>query len=246
MTMQNFDIFFLCLLAFFFWRGWTKGMLRALVSPACLLFWAIIGIINYDLNDNIIQTSLITLTGAFFSVLIIHTIFFIGKFTVKKENRSYVFGPSRVIGAVVNTLWNGSLAGILIILISLLPRPFLGLAPLQAAIKESVTYNKLCLRLIDPFPVANNIYQTVSVLQNYKSLDAYRQTREYQAVFSHPQIQAITQDASLVKKFQSKDGMSQLSDPRIQNLLKNEDLMKKVSALAKLIYENETKAAASK
>ena len=71
-------------------------------------------------------------------------------------------------------------------------------------------------------------------------------SREYQAVFSHPQIQAITQDASLVKKFQSKDGMSQLSDPRIQNLLKNEDLMKKVSALAKLIYENETKAAASK
>ncbi|HSV43670.1 MAG TPA: hypothetical protein VLJ10_03860 [Candidatus Bathyarchaeia archaeon] len=244
--MQNFDIFYLCILAFFFWRGWTKGILRSIIAPACLLFWMIIGIINYDLNENILEASLITLAGTFFSTLIIHAIFFIGKFTVKKENRSYVFGPSRLTGAAINTLWNGLILGALIILITLLPNQFLGLAPIQAAIEKSVTYTELCQRLIDPFPVINNIYLTISVFKDYKTLGQYTQTREYQEVFSHPQVLAITDNNELMKKFYRRDGISLLNDPRIQSLLKNEDLMKKLSTLAQLIYEKEAKAAEKK
>jgi hypothetical protein len=238
--MNSFDIIYIMLLAFFFFRGWIRGMLHAIIGPACLAFWTVIGIINYDLTENIIKAITITIVGSFLTSAAIHLLLFIGRRSVHKDHRGYVFIGSRLLGGILNVGWNGLLTAFLAITLTLMPLNFLGLKNAQKNIETSATYAKFYTYLISPFPTIRNVLITVSVFKNYSILKRYKDTPEYQAVFSHPKIQQLINNPDLMKKFYSKDSLSLLKDPYIRDLIQDQDLITNISNLGKRIYTDRT------
>lgn len=240
--MNTFDIVYISLLAFFFYRGWIKGFLKSCIGPACLAFWVIIGILNYDLNENIISASTITIVGSLVTSFIVHLALFFGTQTVHEQHRNYVFFGSRIIGGILNTAWNGIIIACISMLISLMPSNFLGLTSAQESIQKSISYNKFYNYLINPFPAVKNVHITIAILKNHRLLQKYKGTSEYDAVFSDPKIQYITQNSEIMKKIYSKDAISLLKNPHIYKILQDEFLMIKISNLSKKVFTERTEA----
>lgn len=234
--MNEFDIFYIILLAFFFWRGAANGFVRAAVGPACLAFWSVIGILHYDLNDNIISAIMLVIIGSFISSFIISILFYIGKRSVQEQHRNYIFWGSRLLGGTLNTLWHGFIVAVITIVISLMPHNFLGLTSVQAKIYKSISYGKFYVYLIQPFPAVKDIHLTLAIFKNPRMLEKYKNTAEYQSVFSDPRIKYITQNPEIIKKIRSKDALFLLKDPRIRKILQDKDLMKKVSVLGQRVF----------
>lgn len=237
MEINIFDIIYFLLLGFFFFRGWKKGFFHSLVGPACLAFWFIIGVMNYDLNDNIIKSVMITIIGSFFSALLIHFLLFLGHRSVQTPHRDYVFIVSRLLGGILNMGWNGLLAAFIAIILSLMPTNFLGLGNAQKAIEKSISYTKFYKHLICPFPGIRNLLITISVFKNHKILEDYKDTYEYKQVFSHPKIQMLVQNLPLMKKFYSQDAFFLLGNADVRSILSDDDLIFKISNLGKRIYD---------
>jgi len=235
---NTFDAVYLFLLAFFFYRGWSLGIFHALIGPACLAFWSIIGIMNYDLNENLLRSAIITISGGVISAFVINTLFFLGKRSVNRQHRHYVFGLSRVAGAVLNTIWNGLICACAAILLTLMPTDTPGLKSWQENITQSRSYIRFEQRLIRPLPVVRNIRTTISVLTRQDALEAYAQTPEYQAVFKDPQIRALTENPEIMNRFYNNDAMALLADPQVQAILENPDIMQKISALGQRIFKD--------
>ncbi|MEW5894619.1 MAG: hypothetical protein AB1650_02505 [Candidatus Omnitrophota bacterium] len=239
--MNNFDFIFIALLFFFLYRGFTKGFLRSMVGPVCLAFWSIIGIMHYDLGDNIISSVMVTIFGSVISTTVILFIFLLGRTQVHKQHRHYVFLGSRLLGAAANLFWNGLLVAVLATLLSLTPRSFLGLEQTQQQIQQSRSYILFYRYLINPFPLVKDIQMTMAVLSDYNQLDRFKDSPQYQNVFSDPKIQNVINNPSIMDKIYSKDAITLLQTPQIQALLKDEKLMMKVSELGRLVYREQTR-----
>lgn len=217
-----------------------NGLIRSGVGPACLAFWSVIGILHYDLNSNIISTIMLVISGSFISSAIINILFFIGKRGVQKQHRHYIFWGSRLLGGTLNTLWYGFIVAVITIIISLMPHHFLGLTSTQATIYKSISYEKFYIHLIQPFPAIKNIHMTIVVFKNPRMLEKYKNTPEYQSVFSDPRIKYITQNPEIMKKAYSSDAIFLLKDPLIRKIIQDEDLMKKISVLGQRVFSEKT------
>lgn len=237
--MNVFDIFYICILFLSFWLGFIKGFFRSIIGPACLAFWSIIGILNYDLDNNIISAVSVTMIGSFICTASLQLLFFLGKLDVQQQHRNYVIWPSRILGGIFNLGWNGILVASIAIVLSLMPENFLGMRAVQKSISESLSYKKFYTYIITPFPVIENMHLTFSLFQDRALLQKYKETPEYQAVFSDPKIIRIIKDPNMMKKIQSHDGFFLLNDPALKDVLKDGFLMMKISELTKYIYHNE-------
>jgi len=239
--MNSFDIFYLCCLGFFFFRGALKGILPSLIGPVCLAFWSILGAINYDLTNNIIAALKITLIGTAVSTLLLHVIIFLGKQAVSRKYRGYVFWVSRLCGGTINSVWNGTLLAFLSIFIFLLPNNFLGLGQLQKDFSLSTAYEIFYQRLITPFPTIKRVLLTISVFRNRTLIQKYKNKPEYKSFFSNPKIRYITENQNVLNKIYSNNAISLLEDPKIVNILQDEALMKAITDMGREIYQESLK-----
>lgn len=234
--LNEFDLLYITLLTFFFWNGSRNGLIKASIGPACLAFWSVIGILSYDLNGNTISAVLLVITGSFVTSFILSIIFFIGKKSVREQHRNYVFWGSRLVGGSLSTLWNGFIIAVITIVISLMPNNFLGLSSAQAKIYKSISYRKFYTYLIQPLPAIKNTHMTIAVFKNHRLLEKYKDTPEYQSVFSDPRIKYITENPEIMKKMYSKNALTLLKDPTLRKILQDEDLMKKISTFGQMIF----------
>ena len=238
--MNTFDIVFIVLLFFFFFRGFLKGFFYTLIGPLCLVFWSIIGIILYDADNNIIASLSMVIFGTIIGTSVVLVTLALWKRQVHEQHRNYVFWGSRILGAVSNTAWNGTLTAALAVLLMLMPLNFLGMEKIQQQIQTSQSYVFFYSYLISPFPVVKNIQVAMSVIKDYRRLEQYRDTAEYKAVFSDPKIQYVVNNTEMMKKIQSKDAMAVIQSPQIQQILKDEHLMMRVAELGKKIYHDQS------
>jgi len=237
--MNGFDTFYIFALFLFFGVGLVKGLLRSLIGPICLVFWSIIGVLNFDLGNNIVSAVGIALAGSFISSVFLQFLFFLGKRSIQKQHRYYVFWLSRLLGGIVNAGWNGLLIAFLAVFLSLMPENFMGLASVQTNIAESRSYKKFYDYLISPLPLIKHVKVTISLFQDRALLQQYRSTKEYQTVFSDPKVKFLLQDPDIMEKMHSEDAVFLLGHPRVQELLKDEALMTNISALARIIYRDQ-------
>lgn len=236
--LNTFDYIYLSLLAFFFYRGWSRGFFHALIGPTCLAFWSIIGIMNYDLNENLVQSAMITIGGGMIFALGINLLLFWGRQSLYRKHRHYVFLLSRIAGALFNTVWNGLIFAYAAVLLTLMPTGTSGLSAWQNSITQSLSYVRFEERLIRPLPFVGNILTTISVLTRQEALTAYADTPEYQAVFTDPKICALTQDPEIMERFHSNDAAALLSDPQVRRVLDDPLVMQKITALGQRIFKD--------
>lgn len=237
--MAIFDIIFLVALGIFFLLGWHLGLLRNLIGPfafgLCLLF----GVINYDLNSNLLHSIAIVVIGTISISLTVNLIIFISRRTVQKKYRSYVFWGSRLLGGCLSAAWLGAMAAGVVLLIMTLPNNAFQLKNVQAVIEESQTYSYIQVYVISRFPVLRNTFTTLSVFSHPESFTMVNDSQEYKEFFNNTHVQDILSDPDIANDIRTNNIKNLITNKKIQALLKDPKSLKIIEQLSKEIYRRQ-------
>lgn len=241
--LNTIDIIAIVVLLFGLWDGWRMGIMRSILTPFCLIFCSIIGIINFDLNENIARALFIAIGGGFILSLIIRLILIFLRSKIDKNFRNYVFWVSRLLGAAASTVWKGTLFGIGILLITLLPSGYIaGIENLQKNILISQTFDYTQNRVLPRFPIAHNIYMTLSVFKDPARIKILSHYPEFSKFFESQKVKSILEDEGLRFFLESRHYELVITYPKVRELMNDDDLMAKLGQLSRKLYEERIKA----
>lgn len=243
--MTTTDSVVLFLLIAFYFSGWKNGLLRSLIGPFSFGVCAIVGLIHYDLSHNIAKSLVITFLGTAILSIAANIIFLIIRSSVDKKYRDSAFVGSRLSGGLLSLLWKGALLAILILLSTFVP-PFLPqIDKAQKDIKKSASFILLTQHVIGRVPLANNILETLAVFRDPQRIKRLSSSPEYLEFFNDQKIQDLTSDPAILDQINQKDFADLLSNPKVVNLLRDDELMAKLSRLSKKIYQERLKEEAA-
>ena len=160
------DVCMLVVIIISFSLGWKNGLLRSLIGPISFVIFSIIGIIYFDLTQNLPMALIITSAGSIGLSFIVTIALIFGRSTVKKNLRKYVFIGSRILGSIASVLWKGILALIIFFVIALLPSNDSKLSEIQADISQSETFRLANQYIISQAPPVRNIFLVLAVFQH--------------------------------------------------------------------------------
>lgn len=232
------DAVVLCLLLYFFFSGWRKGLLRSFIGPLSLLASSIFAIIHYDIFQNAFKSFLIAVLGGGVLAVVIRIFFFLAQGSVKKEYR-HPFILSSILGAVGNLAWQGMVVFIALLILPLFPFQLLGMNYVRDDLTHSVSYNLVQYCLLKKIPRTKNLAETLWSLQDPSKIQQLASAEEYRSLVDDGRIQEILADPQIKGYFRTKDFVRLLSHPKVVNLLKDERLVEKLNRLSRKIYEQE-------
>ncbi len=243
--MATFDIIFLSILGIFFLLGWHLGLLRNLIEPFSFGLCLIFAIINYDLNSNLLHSITIAVIGTIILSFTIHLIIVLGRKTVSKKYRSYVFWGSRLAGGVLSVIWRGALAAGLVLLIMTLPNNAFQIKSTQASIQNSETYAHIQTYVLPRFPILENTILTLSVFSHPEQFTKVDDSLEYADFFNNEHVQDILSDPDIADDIRSNNIRNLIANEKIQTLLKDQKSLKMIEQLSKEIYRRQEKKEAT-
>ncbi|HOY09231.1 MAG TPA: CvpA family protein [Candidatus Omnitrophota bacterium] len=229
----------------FFISGFRRGLCRVLIGPIALALCSITAIIYYDITGNILNALIIAFIGTMILSLAFRLVLIIGKSTIGKTGKSTTLVLSRVLGGVVNLAWKwGVLFGILFLL-TLIPFNALNLGTVKDDINGSVSFSLLNQIVLSRIPQTQKIKQAFRVLENPKKLQALSTRPECKELMSDPKIKGITEDQEIQTLMDNQDYIKLLSHPKIKALLKDDNLMEKLTRFSESFFrENSAEKAA--
>ncbi len=237
------DYFLLVFWAVCFLIGWGNGLLYALIGPFSFFVFLIVGILYYDVTNNLITAIFVTSGGTIVLSILLTLLFFLSRRTVDKNFRHYVFWASRLLGGLLSLLWKGGLTMIVIFFISLLPPQLWDLERLQKNIEQSLTWGWFTESVIKQTPLAKNIFDSLLILKNPDQLKKIAKTPEYQNFISDEKIQELAEDEEVQELIEEENYSELIFHPKFLAILRDEELMKKISLIAEKVYQEKIKSA---
>lgn len=228
-TLTDKIIFFSAI--FFFWRGWSKGLIQTILGPVALIIGTLISYIYYLIYHNIIiATAIGIILPIILSIIFSMTlgVVFLGK---DKKNISHL---SRLCGGLINTVWGEFLILTGLFLIILIPLRVALVETAQLDIKQSNTYFHLSSFVKKNFNVdiSNNLDPSqMKALTDPKALETLSETKEFQDVLQDPIVQALLNDPEANKAIESKDIGKLVQNPKFIAITKDPALLKKFLSL---------------
>ena len=219
------DIILGVLSLLFFISGYSKGLLKTLLGPICLI---IAGIASYAYFTYIKPDILIALA---ISILGPIPLWIIGGLilnlihTVNQDKKS--FSVTRILGGLIHSAWCLSMILLVLFTIVLIPNKFETLAKVQNSIRQSASFkitNKLLGNHFDQG--TKHIQGTTNFFKSKENLAALESTKEYKALINHPKMKALLNDPKLVDAIENKNYMALMSNPKMQELLRDPEIMK--------------------
>jgi hypothetical protein len=234
------DIVVLVLMAFFFWRGWHSGLLRAFLGPICFGICLIIGVIHFDLTNNIMTALMIVGLGTWGLSTLLRLSLFIARRGIPKDHKNYVFGGSRLLGGIVSVFWAGSITLIILFVLAILPIPIAKFAEIQKDIHSSYTYGLLNNYVLYKNPATQKTVMALYILQDPVQMQKLSTLPEFQSFFSDPKIQDLLLDTEIVKLIEKKDAAHLIAHPKVKAIITDDGLMGKLFRLSKTLYSGKT------
>lgn len=231
------DKIIISLLIVFFLSGWFKGFLRALIGPIAFLFCFLSAIIFYDLNNNILLTTVIMVVGTVALTIALSVFLSIGLTTVNKEYRGKIFLVSRILGSTLNVFWNGNIMFIIIFFLSALPAEGTWIGTMQKQIPDSKVMNLYSEKVVAKDNRFQAFVNTLAVTHDQEQIDAIAKTKNYQEFIADPKVQAFINDINVINALESKDLIALLKTPSLQALVTNDDSMGIFTRLVERIYD---------
>jgi hypothetical protein len=155
--------------------------------------------------------------------------------TKKETTLSY---SSQFFGGIFSALWSGSYLVILIILIGLIPIKFAWLEKIQEDVAASKSYDIIHRFMDNKAPAASgDIKKLTAIIENPAQLQQFRSTKEFEALMEDDDLTGILSDEETAEQIRNKDYKKLLANPKIQSLMQNEQLLKKMFALNRKIME---------
>jgi hypothetical protein len=235
--MNNFtDIITIVVSILFLLQGYSRGFLRALLTPFSIVIATFLSIIYYQITKEIVICLLIGLVGPFLLNFFFRMII---KAFAKASNNDIrtpnIF--SAVAGAILTFAWGWVFIIFTLILLTVLP-PW---DPTMKAVHDDVLKSR-SYKIAQPWEgilFSSSKENAASTEDNSSTLDA-------KSLAEDPRFQKIMQDPEIQKDIDAHDMVKLMSNPKMMELTRqimtDPDMMKKVMT----IYSNQAKALGNK
>jgi len=234
-----FDYIIFVILIVFVINGWRRGLFRSLIGPISFIFFTFIGIINFDIDQNLIKALSIVGIGTISSTIIVWLMWAISRRYVPVHERYYLFWGSRVLGSILSLVWEGFILAIALVLITTLPNSLVG-EQVKLIIKESRSYAVIQMYLLQRIPHIQNAAEFVAVIADPSWLESVKSSQAYQNFVEHPKIQRVVNNAQIMAEIKNKDVIKLLGRTQIIDILSDEALMRQFTELTKMAVAQHT------
>ncbi len=229
--MNSVDVGIAVVLAFCFWKGWSKGIARSLMGPVSLVICFFYGYAYYARTHNYLISLVIWIAGpVIVTSLFSFSLWMFNRFkvVVDQESENRLGGMSRLLGGVFSDLWIMAIAGVAFVLIAFVPMELSVLGKVRGTILDSRTFGLFADTFGDWIPVLKSPRTMEGLLSTDQArLKNLEHTQEYQDVVTDPRLQFLMSDADIREKIDNKDFMALLNDERIQQIMQNPELVQK-------------------
>lgn len=220
------DYVVLGLLAFYAWQGWRRGFLRSVLTPVIFVVSIVLGVVYFRRTNNLLVGFLVGLLGPIVLNFIVSLLL---KLLRKADDEEEAFSSiDRFLGSAVEVAWGLGILIILAIGVSLAPLESLKLGHVKKDILHSFSYRGLYAVVKTTLPQFTLSAQKQSVGGPSKPADtqAVQNSEEYQKLMRDPRIKELLADEETLKQIQEKDLAKLLNNPRIATILQDTQLLK--------------------
>jgi len=232
------DLIMLGALFFFFIRGWRKGLLKTSLAPIALIVGCLLGYLHYQQTQDIaISLSICVLSP--FALRILATL--ILALWDKAVNKGVPLSfSSKVLGSILGILWSGSYLVMLLITIGFIPLRAEWFAKIQKDVLASKSYTAVHQYMDKKTPsISSGIDNIAAIIENPSKLQRFQSTKEFETLIEDNTLKEIFADEELVEQIQKKDYGNLLTNPKIQSIMQDGQLLEKIFAMnRKIIEEN--------
>ncbi len=221
---------------YFFFNGWRKGFLKTLLGPISLIVGCLIGYSHYQKTQNIGAALAICIISPFIFTFLASIILKLWNKTVNSDIPPSTV--SRLSGSAFSLLWGGGYLVIMMVLIAVSPLKFGWLETAQNNVLASRSYALITERFGDKIPSGFlDIKKVTAVLQNPAKLEAFESSPEFKALRSDARLKELFSDKKTAEQIVNKDYGGLLSNPKMQAVFKDKELLQKLFALNKRIAD---------
>lgn len=221
------DSVVLALTLYFLYRGWSRGLLRTLIGPIALILGCVMAVIYYAQNHNILMAFVISIVAPMILNLLFSLALTVWQKTVNADNP--VSPVSRAWGAGLCALWGDINLLLIIVLIALAPSN----APWIENVRQDI-FNSRVYSIVDQWtkhliPQKSIDIRAVSqILKDPDQMQNLQSSEEYKAVWEDKTIRALLADEEIMRDIQDKNFAKLLTNPKMQALMKDPGLVKKI------------------
>lgn len=233
------DYITLLAILYFAQKGWRKGLMRMVLGPVSLAAGIIIGVVYYHKSHNM---TISFLAGAVSPFIIRFLATLILALWVKSSNeKPSLSTSSRLTGCAFSILWGGCYLAVFLILFGLAPLRLGPLGKIHTDVTGSKSYALLNRWIGKKSPLAStNLTKISNVLRDPRQLEQYKTTEEFNSLMEDKQLQDILADEEIAVQLNKQDYAKLLTNPKIQAIFQDEQMVKKIMALNKVILDTET------
>lgn len=237
------DSIIFALTLYFLYRGWSQGLLRTLVGPIALLIGCLGAFIYYTQNHNIIVAFIISIVAPLILNILFSLALTVWRQMTKTENP--ISPASRAWGAGLCALWGDINLLLIIVLIALIPLNTFWIERIRQDIFNSRTYSLVDQWIKHLVPQKSiNIRAVSQALKDPDQMQHLQSSAEYQAVWEDKTLQELLADEEIVRDIQEKNFAKLLANPKMQAMMKDPALVKKILDLNVKIMEQNTRPGA--
>ncbi len=211
------------------WRGASRGFVRSILGPICLILATLLATYYFNTTKNILIALLIGLFGP----MALH--FFLSNYLKLwhgMTNPEWKPNPlSRISGAALTLIWGWVFIGMTLILLTILPNFVDGIKQLNQVVRSSVSYG-----LIKPFIHTESTAKTTATpAQSTNNTDIAQ-------IANDPRFQEVINDPDVQQAIAANDFTAMMSNPKImaltQQLMQDPDMIKKLLSLQGQLQQN--------
>ena len=235
------DSIVLALTLYFLYRGWSRGLLRTLVGPTALLVGCLGAFIYYAQSHNIIVAFIISIVAPLILNIFFSLALAVWHKMTKTENP--ISPASRAWGAGLCALCGDINILLIIVLIALVPINAFWIERIRQDIFNSVTYSLVNQWTRHLVPEKSIDIRAVSrALKDPDQIQRLQSSAEYQAVREDKTLQKLLADEEIMRDIQDKNFAKLLANPKMQTMMKNPELIKKILDMNVKMMEQKTPA----
>lgn len=236
------DKIIILLLCLFFLSGWLRGFLKSLIGPISFLFCFISAVIFYDLNYNILMATFIAIFGTIALTITLNILLMASLSTVNKEFRGKAFLVSRILGSAINTLWQGNIMFIMIILLSAIPIHNEKFEKLQNQALESKILIHYYQKIIYPNNRLTAITMSLAMLRDPEKMQIITNTPEFTTFYADPKVQEFINDPQVIEATETQNSFKLMQSASLRQLVTDDTAMSQLTRLATTIYRRNLKS----
>lgn len=230
------DYIMIVALLFFLIRGWRKGVLKTLLAPMALIIGWLTAFLYYQKTQNIAVSLAIGVFSPFILRILAALIL---KLWDKAANQDVPLSiSSHVLGSVFGVLWSGSYLAMVLILIGMVPLHEAWFEKIQNDVHASKSYDIFHQFMDKKMPsLSGDINKITAIAEDPAKLQKFQSTKEFESLLEDDTLKEIFSDKELTEQIQNKEYGKLLTNPKIQAIMKDGQLLEKMFAMNKKIME---------